>query len=190
MPLLYSGAPDIVEQLVQIYRGSVSSDIASDNRDLDEAYALAEMMAVAEGQAMSWARDTRLSTSQGIWTNQHARDRGLSRQGGEDDDTLIARLRTSPQAITEAALREAIAAVIAATGATGSAAVFYLVAVPVTHGAFCTTDMWCSADSRYTPTSVRMTIAIVPAALNIKAGVLDAMRSKMPAGHVARVEEY
>lgn len=190
MPLDYTGTPDIRAQLIQIYRGAVPADLASDDRDLDEAYALAEMMMLAEGEAMGWARETRLSTSHGIWTDQHGRDRGLSRQAGEDDPTFIARLRTSPKAITEQSIRDAIAAVIAATGATGDDAKFYLVAVPVTHGAFCTTDAWCSADSRVTPTKVRVTIALIPAALGIRSGVLDAMRSKIPAGHAFGVEEF
>lgn len=190
MPLIYTGPADIRDQLVQIYRGAVPSDLAADDRNLDEAYAIAEVMLLAEGEAMGWAREARLGTSHGIWTDQHGRDRGLSRQGGELDDQFIARLQTSPKAVIEQSLRDAIAAVIASTGATGPDAAFYLVAVPVTHGAFADTDAWCDADSRVTPHQIRITIAIVPAALNIKAGVLDAMRSKMPAGHAFGVEEW
>lgn len=190
MPLDYTGPADVLAQLIQLYRGAVSADLASDDRGLDDAHALAGMMLLAEGEAMGWAREARLGTSHGIWTDQHGRDRGLSRQSGEEDDQFIARLRTSPKAITEQALRDAIQAVIDSTGATGDDAKFFLVAIPLTHGAFCTVDAWCSADSRVTPTSVRVTVALIPAALSIRSGVLDAMRSKMPAGHAFLVEEF
>src|SRR5262245_48598910 len=111
MPLIYTGPPDVVDKMLQLYRGALPADLASEDRDLDDGHAIAEVMAAAEGQAASWTRETRLSTSHGIWTDQHARDRGLSRQGGETDDHLIPRLQKAPQAITEESLQEAVDAI-------------------------------------------------------------------------------
>jgi len=190
MPLIYTGPADIVDQMVEVYRGAVPADLASTDRQLDDAIAIAEIMTLAEGQAMGWAREAHLGTSHGIWTDQHGRDRDTTRAAGETDDSFRSRLRTSPRAVIEESIEEAIAAVIATTGAVGSAAAFYLVAIPVTHGAFCGTDAWCDADSRVTPTGTRVTIALIPAALGIRAAVLEALRSKMPAGHAFGVEEF
>lgn len=181
MPLIYTGPPDIVDGLLQLYRSSVPGDVASSARNLDEANALAEMAAVGEGQAVGWAREARLSNSHGIWTDQHAKDRGTSRQSDETDDELKGRLRTAPKAITEESIQDALDAI---------ADPAYLVAVPRTHGAFADSDGWCDADSRVTPHNVRCTVALIPASANAKPAALEALRSKVPAGHFYSVEEF
>lgn len=190
MPIIYTGAPNIIAKLEELYRASVPGDIASSDRRLDEARALAEMMATAEGEAMGFAREARLSTSHGIWTDEHARGRGLARQGDESDASLIERLRTSPRALTEDAIYAAVAAIIATTGATGPAAAFYILRIPIDIGAFADTDCWCDAGSRVTSTRIRVTIALLPAALGVRAAVLDALRSKVATGHLYGVEEF
>jgi hypothetical protein len=182
------GTPDVIDKLVQVYRGAVPGDLASADRDLDDAHVFAEMAAVGEGQGFGWAREARLSTSHGLWTDQHARDRGLSRQGGEADPTLISRLKTGPKAVSFDPIFDAVAAIVLAAD---PGAVFYLVRIPVDVGAFADTDCWCDADSRVTPIRPRITIALIPSSLDsIKSSVLDALRSKMPAGHSYSVEEF
>lgn len=56
------------------------------------------------------------------WLDQHARDRGTSRQAGETDPVLQARLRVVPDAVTRQALLDAANAILAAAGVAGSAA--------------------------------------------------------------------
>lgn len=188
MPLLYTGPADIIERIVSTYRGALPGDIASTARTADEAYAIANMVALSvEGDGFGMAREARLSTSHGIWTDQHAVDRGTRRQEDEDDPALIERLKTAPKAVTYSAIYAAIDAVLKRVD---PAVVWYLIRIPVDLGAFADTDAWCDADSRVTHTRTRMTIAIIPVGLDMKAAVLDALREKMPAGHAYAVEEY
>jgi hypothetical protein len=188
MPLIYSGPPDVVADLIALYRGSLPGDIASQSRALDDAHVFAEIVALGEGTGAGWGREARLSTSHGFWLDQHAHDRGLSRQSGEADQTLIDRLKTGPKAVTLDPITEAVATIV--HGADPSA-VFYIVRIPVDLGAFADTDCWCDADSRVTPTRPRITIVLIPASLDgIKSSILDALRSKMPAGHGFGVEEF
>lgn len=56
------------------------------------------------------------------WLNQHARDRGTSRQLGESDAALAARLRVIPDALTRPAILAAANAVLSAAGVSGQAA--------------------------------------------------------------------
>lgn len=185
--LVYNGPADIVAQFVKIYRGALPGDLASNARALDDAWVFAEMVAMGEGVGAGWGREARLSTSHSFWTDQHAADRGLARQGGESDAVLIARLRTGPAAITLAAITQVVAAVVHAVS---PFAPFYIVRVPVDVGAFADTACFCDADSRVTPTRPRITIALIPASLDvIKPALLDALRSKMPITHAYDVEE-
>lgn len=55
------------------------------------------------------------------WLNQHARDRGTSRQFGESNAALAARLRVVPDALTRPAILAAANAVLAAAGVLGTA---------------------------------------------------------------------
>lgn len=60
------------------------------------------------------------------WLDQHARDRGTSRQAGELDQALQARLRVVPDAVTRQALLDAANAILAAAGVSGAAALLEL----------------------------------------------------------------
>lgn len=60
------------------------------------------------------------------WLNQHARDRGTSRQAGESDPVLRERIRNVPDALTRAALLAAADAILAADLIVGSAAMVEL----------------------------------------------------------------
>lgn len=60
------------------------------------------------------------------WLNQHARDRGTSRQQGEGDAALQERLRSTPDALTRAAILDAANAILTAAGVAGSAALLEL----------------------------------------------------------------
>lgn len=60
------------------------------------------------------------------WLNQHARDRGTSRQAGESNDALATRLRVVPDALTRGAILTAVNAVLASSGVSGQAALLEL----------------------------------------------------------------
>lgn len=187
MPITFQGPVDIVEDLVEVYRGAVPPDIANASRRLDEAYTAAEIMSYAEGQISSWIHDSRISTARGIWLDHLAKDRGVYRQDGETDDQLRVRLRRGPRAVIYEAVLEAIQAVL---DAAGNGFIAYLIRVPVDQGAFVTTDCWCDVDSRVTPTRPRHLVALIPALANSRPAVLDALRAKVTAGTLYHVEEY
>lgn len=126
MPLVYTGPPDVVDKYVQIYRNALPQDVASTARALDDARVFAEIVTMGEGTGHGWAREARLSTSHGIWTDQHALDHGTSRQGGEDDPALIARLKVGTTALLRQVLLDAANAILAAAGVAGTAALLEL----------------------------------------------------------------
>lgn len=126
MPLVYTGPPDIVAKYVDIYRNAVPGDVASQNRNLDEARTFAEMVALGEGTGYGWSRDAHISTSHSFWLDQHALDRDLSRQGGEVDDVLRARLKTGPAALLRDVILDVANEALAAAGISGSAALLRL----------------------------------------------------------------
>lgn len=59
---------------------------------------------------------TFITKSVGMWVDQHGKDRGIYRQAGEDDATLIARIRFYQDVVTPDAVASAINAVLAASG--------------------------------------------------------------------------
>lgn len=126
MPLVYTGPPDIVAKYVAIYRNSLPQDIASTARALDDARVFAEIVALGEGTGHGWAREARLSTSHGIWTDQHALDSGTSRQGGESDAALIARLKVGTTALLRQVLLDVANAILTSAGVAGTAAILEL----------------------------------------------------------------
>lgn len=187
MPITFIGPVDVVEDLVEIFRGAVPPDLAASDRDLDEAYMAAEVMACTEGQISSWLMDSRLGSSASFWLDQHARDRGVYRQDGEGDEQLIERLQRGPQAVIYDAVLAGVQAVL---DAAGSGFTGYIFRIPVDLGAFADVDCWCDVDSRVTPTRPRILVVIIPALANSKPAVLDVIRSKVTAGTLYLVEEY
>lgn len=76
-------------------------------------------------QALITTADGATSTTPD-WLQQHARDRGTSRQAGESNAALAQRLRTIPDALTRKALLDAANAALATAGIAGSAALLEL----------------------------------------------------------------
>ncbi len=79
---------------------------------------------------------TYILTATDIWLEQHAADRGTSRQGNETDVALRSRLRNVPDALTRSALLDAANAILAADGVIGSAAMVELPRDAASLGAF------------------------------------------------------
>lgn len=75
-----------------------------------------------------WITQTFITTATGAtlttpdWLNQHARDRGTSRQNGESDAALAARLRNTPDALTRLAILNAANLILQAAGISTPAA--------------------------------------------------------------------
>ena len=57
------------------------------------------------------------------WLGQHATDRGMSRQAGESDTTLRARIKDVPEALTAPSLKTAIQTILDGESIVGSAAI-------------------------------------------------------------------
>ncbi len=72
-------------------------------------------------QVDGWLAETFILTSDGMWLNQHARDRGTFRQEDETDVVLRDRLRTIEDAVTPTEILAAINALLDAAGVAGDA---------------------------------------------------------------------
>lgn len=94
--------------------------------------AAAKPMGAARAFSSYLFKQALITTSEGPtattpdWTNQHARDRGTSRQAGESTAALQARLRVVPDALTRSAILAAANAVLTASGVVGQAALIEL----------------------------------------------------------------
>jgi len=196
----FSGAPDVVADLVTVYRAGVPGDIASDRRSLDEAYATAAVFSAVEGTLADWDRACRIMTSSGVALDAIARDHGLSRQVGESDDALRARLRVPPSAGTASAIAAALQPIVDA----GGGGQIFLVQLP-RDGAFfarCRLSMKSSIQRSSTGSAflgrgkrmsggpVRMVVALIPASADCLSSATDALRSKVSAAKAYLVQEY
>ena len=67
-------------------------------------------------QITEWSQYAQILLATGIWLDQHARDRGTSRQGSETDAALRARLRTLEDSVSLPALLAEITAILTTSG--------------------------------------------------------------------------
>lgn len=188
----YTVANDVVEDLVTAYRGVVPADLGNPNRadNLDDVYALAEMMAIAECVARNWVRMALVSTSSGPYLELLARGAGLHKQSGETDDQLRARIQTPPLALTPDMI-------LSALYATANTSAVYLVELPRDagyagagangHGLH---RPFASRGRRIGARGQRVVLALVPASAAAKSACTDTLRAKVTAGAIYRVEEY
>jgi hypothetical protein len=107
----------------------------------------AKMFGQVRAQSDYWFGQTLISdatgptTGQPDWLNQHARDRGTSRQNGESDQALRQRIRNVPDALTRDSLLAAANAILASESISGTVA---MVELP-RDGAF--SGSWAAATS-------------------------------------------
>ena len=78
----------------------------------------AKIFGSAFDQVVEWLGQTYILNATGIWLDQHARDRGTARQGGESDAALRSRLRTIDDAVIPSALLAAATAALNADSVT------------------------------------------------------------------------
>ena len=172
---------DVVEDLFQVYVGSVPPDMTATPYGQDVAYVIAEVMAVAEEEVSRLSEGAKLSTATGLFLEQHAKDRGLRRQDGETEDQLRARLQKPPQAITVGAIKEAVIAIVEDPNV-------FIIELPL-RSAFYDRVTFFDRDS-YFGGGRGVVIVLIPASANAFASVVDAVRSKIAAGKIFFVLEY
>lgn len=199
MPTTFSGSEDALAETETLYRSGIPADVAG----VDEAArAMSEIMTWSGGAILGMAREARISTSQGKYLDQHARDSGLARQDGETDVALRERLRSPSDAITASSILAAVSAIVTAAG--GSLTNVRLICLP-REGAYCAafgcepsvastsgrTRAFLDRGARINPAGhTRYTVILIPAGLGIVSAVEDAVRAIILAGHELRVEEF
>lgn len=182
----FAGSPDVIAELVALYRASVPPDIASENGDLDEAWSAAAIFAATEAAIADWARAIMISTATGAALDALARDRGLSRTSGESDDSLRARISAPPTAGTLVAIYEAVRLVVDANGG----GQIYLFELPKTGVYYSRSMCFNRGGSRLSSPRPQMVVVVIPAAGNCVTAVQAALLSKLAAGKSYLVETY
>lgn len=107
------------ENLLQWLLSSIPRWLWMDDptRSVQEVWAgTVKSLIEVQRQGESWSAATFISLATDVWLNQHARDRGTTRQGAETDVALRTRLRSYEDAVTNPALRAASQAVVDADG--------------------------------------------------------------------------
>lgn len=167
-----------------MYRSVVPQDMASRDRldGLDDAYVMAEMMAVADGVITNWTRMGMVSYADGAYLELQARQSSLFKQSGENDDALRARIQTPPFAITPDLILESIQRIV---DSAGGGQVFML-ELP-RDAIYLNRDSFLSRDQHI---GITMVILRIPASANAASACTDALRSKIAAGKRFIVQEY
>lgn len=180
---------DVVEDLVKVYRGVMPQDLGATDRtdNLDDVYAMAEMMAIADCVAINWSRQVCVSTASGLYLEVLARGVGLFKASGETDVSLQQRIRTPPFAVTPDLILTAIQALVTTVDPSGIA---YMVELP--RSGFYWTRQQCWARGwRWASRTRGIVIVLIPAAASAALGAcLDALRSKVLAGKSYMVQLY
>lgn len=108
--------------LFDFAKGSLPRWFTSSVRAMEELGAFVKVFNRARQQTVFWASQTYIKNAVGAatgepdWLEQHARDRGTSRQDGEDDAALRARLRNREDMLIRSALLALILSMLEAAG--------------------------------------------------------------------------
>lgn len=187
--------PDVIEDLVKVYKGASPPDVWSSPLGLDLAYTCATVMALAQEECERLTNGAILGTATGLFADLHAKNLGLSRQDGETDGQLVPRLQNPPKAGTVGAIIEAVEVIVD----TDTYGPVFLIELP-RHA------MFLSGTTPVNPYDIdypffhdrghRMgggrgvVIVLIPESADALASVRDAVRSKVSAGKLWLVEEY
>ena len=117
MPI-WTGPRDVVVDLVNRFCAVVPPEIANPSRtdNQDDIYALGEQMACAEGMSMWLSREMEPAYADNTFLSTLARGVGLSRQSGEGDPALLARIRTPPLTVTLDLIQQALQQIVNGSG--------------------------------------------------------------------------
>lgn len=173
-----------MEALVGLYRSVLPQDMASINRadGTDDAYILAEMMAVSECVVKNWSRMGVVSHADGAYLELQARQTGLNKQFGESDDALRTRIQSPPFAITPDLILEAIQLII--DGSTGG--VVRMIELP-RDGAYSSRSFFLRRGARMGSSVV---IVLIPEISDRLSAASDALRAKRAGAKDYLVQEY
>lgn len=115
------------QELFDLARSCLPAWYADDQRANEYLGALAKMFGSVRAITQHWLKTVVYITLASVdlsgnpdWLDQHARDRGTSRQNGESDDALISRLRNVDDLVTRPALLTAVQAMMTAAGVAGA----------------------------------------------------------------------
>lgn len=121
------------QELYEVARRALPSWYAPDDAINEQLYAKAKIAGQAEALDRDWlGKQAFLLTAEGAtattpdWLGEHARDLGTSRQNGESDAALRARLRSFEESITPAGLQAAAQTALTAAGVAGTVAMLEL----------------------------------------------------------------
>jgi hypothetical protein len=173
---------DPINDLVKVIRKSLPADVTTSDIGQAIATTIATVLAQAEGEVTRLSLGIHLGTATGLFLDQHAKDRGLRRQGGETDDQLRERLRTPPAAGTVSAIVDAVSAIVGGLP-------IYIIELPK-DSLYFDREFFFDIPSTYIGGGRGVVIALIPASANAAASVSDALRSKVSAGKLWLVEEY
>lgn len=172
----------VIDDLYRIYVGSTPPDVTATALGEDLGYVIAEVFSVAYSEIQRLIAGSSLSTAVGTFLELHAKDRGLRKQSGETEDQLRERLRKPPLAGTVPAILSAVTAIV------GNAGQVILIELPLSSAYYDRDSFYDRAERAGGGRGV--VIVIIPASANAKNAVIDAVRSKVSAGKIWRVEEY
>lgn len=117
------------QELYDLAKKTLPAWYADDERANEFLGACAKMFGAARAISEHWLKVVVYITLATVdtatnpdWLDQHARDRGTSRQDGESDEALIARLRNIEDLVTRPALLAAVQAMMDDAGFTGAPA--------------------------------------------------------------------
>ena len=170
MPITYTGAPDILLQLKEIFRRSLPPDIGRTT----EVTAMAECLMLAEGYSASMVRESRVGTADGAYLALHAKSVGLFKQAGETDDALRERIRTPPDAVTPDLILAAVQQIINANGG-GKA---YLEELPQ-DACYSSRKMFANRGWYVGDKHRHTVIVLIPQSSGAMTAVQDALRAKV-----------
>ena len=202
MPI-WTGPRDVVVDLVNRFCAVVPPEIANPSRtdNQDDIYALGEQMACAEGMTMWLSREMEPACADNTFLSTLARGVGLSRQSGEGDPALLARIRTPPLTVTLDLIQQALQQIVNGSGLSTDpvlmielprSALYYspppfdLPRVNPNGNAEC-----YNTGFRFSSARPQTVIALIPAAAaSISGIVLAALQAKVTGGKLAVVETY
>lgn len=149
----------------------------------DDAYMLAEMMAISECVNKNWARMGLISRADGTYLELHARQSGLFKQDNEGDEALRIRIQTPPLAITPDFIIQAIQQIVDVSGG----GEVFMIELP-RDSAYLDRGAFMDRGARIGGST--MIIVQVPLSADIRLAALDSLRARRAAGKLYAVEEY
>jgi hypothetical protein len=170
---------------------AVPAFFRSTEREREDLHAYAAAMLIVDAAMSNWHRQTFIETAEGVWLEQHGRDRGISKQAGESDAAYRIRLRVLEDAVTPASILAIANAVLAAAGIAGSARLLELPRDALYLGSSTTQIRGCfNRGLRLMRTGAPLIIVILPAGTPaaVVAAVSDAVRIRKAAGVFHTVE--